>query len=177
MAERNLLADAARAVDNGPWPKSQPVSFLSKLTGGDDSEGVSRADAVADYVGGLPEGARFARLIADAGQDLETAERFNLLALHAMGAPRLTMNDVSLVENAIQTVRDHRQTFLAAAKEVEKRGETVDKDQVALIRDAYSHSIKSLGEAADLLADRIDRDLSETYAKPAASVARDSSGL
>jgi len=137
------------------------------MTGGGDGDRLTREDAVEAYVSHIgPEGARFEKLVADAGRNLADAERFNLMAMHAMGAPRLSMNDVALVEEAIQTLREHRLIVAGAARELENEGEPVDAVKVDEIRSAYAHAIKSLGETADLLADRIERDRSSTYAKP-----------
>lgn len=180
VAERDLLADAARAVENAPWPKPDTVSFLSRMTGGAGEDKLSRDDAVKIYVSKIgATGAPFERLVSDAGSNLAAADRFNLIALHAMGAPRLAMSDIARVEETIQTLREHRLIFADAARKLEKEGETVDGAKVEEIRNAYAHTIKSLGETADLLADRIERDRTSTYARPGGDVYRKnfSSGL
>lgn len=167
-AERDVLADAARDVADAPWPKPEPVSFVSRMTVGAIDDGFSRNDAAEMYASTLqPAGERFSRLESDAKSNLEAAERLLGVAESAVTAPRLSGNDVAIVEDAIQTLRENRQIYVSAARQIEKLGERVDDDRLDAIREAYNTAIRDLGEAADGLADRLDRDLSENYASPA----------
>lgn len=167
VAERDLLADAAEAVADAPWPKPEPVSFVSRITAGAIDDGFTKTDAAEVYASKLqPAGARFSVLEADAGANLKAADQLLNIAENAVTAPRLTGNDVAMVEDAIQALRENRQIYVNAAHQIEKLGETVDDDRLDAIREAYNHAIRDLGEAADALADRLDRDQSENYASP-----------
>ena len=172
VAERDMLADAARAVEAAPWPKPERVSLFARVNGGGKAS-VSRSDAIAAYVGDLqPAGARFARLEADARANLAAAERLNLAALQSAEAPRLAMNDVVLIEDAIRALRDHRDIYASAARELEKIGEPVDDERINMLRAEFRDAVKTLGDAADLLAERIKRDRSATFAGPDETTAR-----
>lgn len=165
-AERDMLADAALAVETAPWPKRDSVSFVS-LLGASDETRLSRAQAIAIYLDDLrPHGARFDRMAVDARANLQAADRLNQIAQNSVSSPRLSMNDVAAIEGAIKALRENRQTYVGAAKQLEKAGEVVDAQQMHAIRDAYKLAIKELGRTADALADQIERDRSETYATP-----------
>jgi len=165
-AERDMLADAALAVETAPWPKRDSVSFVSLLGTAGETR-LTRAQAIAIYLDDLqPGGARFAQLAVDARANLHAADRLNHIALNAVSSPRLSMSDVAAVEGAIKALRENRQIYVAAARQLEKVGEPVDARQMDAIRGAFKIAIKQLGQTADALADQIERDRFETYAGP-----------
>ncbi|MEZ5892382.1 MAG: hypothetical protein R3C58_04460 [Parvularculaceae bacterium] len=167
-SERDMLADAALAVETAPWPKPQTISLVSRITGAEGDDRVTRSDAVEIYVGALrPAGARFEQLSLDARANINAAARLEDAARNALTAPRLTMNDVVMVETAIQALRENRQIYFAAARQIEKSGEAVDGAALDGIREGYAVAIHDLGEAADAIADRIERDRTENFAAPA----------
>jgi len=175
-AERHNLAAAANAVEATPWPKPENVSFVTRITGG-GGDRVTRSEAVDIYVDSLqPAGARFQKLASDAWQNLAAADRLNLVALNAVNAPRLSMNDVVLIEGAIQTLRENRAIYSEATEDLEKAGEPVNDDECDAIHDAYASAIKALGQTADLLAERIENNRSETFAAPEGKSAKNFSG-
>ena len=178
VGERDALAAAADGVEAAPWPKPEPVSFISRIAGGSSGERVTRSDAIAAYVDALyvNEG-RLTKLLSDARNNLARAAELDELAQAAAFAPRLSVNDIAILESAIQTLREHRQIYAAAARELAKRGEYVDPSQIDAIRDAYQNAIRALGETADQLAERIENDRSETYAAPDRSIVTNYSGI
>ena len=166
-AERDMLADAARAVETAPWPQVEEVSFVSRLTGAAPDDRMTRGKAISLYLDELrPQGARFHQLADDAQNNLAAAERLLAAAESALSAARLTKTDVVMLEQAIQALRENRQIYLSAAKQLEKAGEPVDESQLDLIREAYAGAISELGRAADALADRIEKDRTENFAAP-----------
>ena len=166
-AQRDLLADVALAVETTPWPKQDSVSFVSRITGAADKSRLTRAQTISIYLDDLqPSGARFGQLAFDARANLNAAEHLNRVAQNAVTSPRLSMNDVSAVEGAIKALRENRQIYVAAARQLKKVGEPVDEAQMDAIRDAFKFSVKELGKTADTLADQIERDRSETFAGP-----------
>lgn len=165
-AERDMLADAALAVETTPWPNRTSVSFVSRIAGAADKTRLSRSETIEIYLDELDGGGRFDTLALDARANLSAAERLNRIALNAIASQRLSMNDVAAVEGAIKALRDNRQIYVAAAKQLEKAGDPVDETQMDAIRSAYKIAIKELGQTADALADQIERDRSETYAAP-----------
>jgi hypothetical protein len=178
-AEHDQLANAALAVETTPWPRPEAVSFVSRITGADDSERVTRSEATEIYVDALkPAGDRFSQLSLDARSNLLAAENLLRAADNALAAPRLTSGDVAVIESAIQALRENRQIYTSAARHIEKAGEPVDNDQLEILRDDYAAMIRSLGRSADALAERIDDDRNESYAAPAKpSVRRNLSGV
>ncbi len=168
VAQRDLLADAVRDVETAPWPRVEDVSFFSRITGAGDDDHMSRSKAVDIYIDDLqPQGARFYKLASDASANLAAADRLLVAADGALAAPRLSMNDVVMLESAIQALRENRQIYVSAAKQLEKAGEPVDEDRLEVIRDAYASAIRELGRSADALAEKIERDRTQNYAAPA----------
>lgn len=177
-SERNQLADAALAVETAPWPKPEAVSIVSRITGGESDDRVTRSDAVDAYLDALqPQGERFRTLALDARANLAAANRLELAAKNALSAPRLTMNDIAMVETAIQALRENRRIYFTAARAIEKAGETVDAGELDLLRDSYAAAIHDLGEAADAIAERIERDRTENYAAPGSRYRSNFSGI
>lgn len=162
-----MLAEAARSVEATPWPKHEQKSFLVRMTGGGDDDALSRTEAIRTYLErSAPEGARFARLVSEAWNNIAAAEQFNRTALQYVSAPRRTKSDIVIVENTIQTLRAHKQIFTIAVRELEKTDEFVSDDTSEAVRTAYARAVKSLGETADLLAASVANDHSETLASP-----------
>ena len=167
VAERDTLADAAKDVEAAPWPAPEPVSFVAMIAGASSEDRVSRSDAVETYVHALqPAGLRFQKLAVDAENNLTAAQRLARVAENAVYASRVTMNDVVTVEGAIQALRENRKIYTKAAHELEKLGEPVDEERIDAIRTAYLQAIRNLGETADALAERIEKDRTETIAAP-----------
>lgn len=178
VAERDMLADAALAVESAPWPRIDQVSFLSRLAGAENEVRVTRKDAIAIYLEDLgSNGAPFTRLAADARANLGAADQLLNAAGHSLTAQRINVNDVAVIEAAIQTLRTNRQIYISTARQIEKAGEPVDKMQLTAIRDAYAEAIRDLGETADALADRIEADHSATYAAPTRQPRNNLSGV
>lgn len=165
IVERDQLAEAARAVQTAPWPTPERISFLARVSGAGDKDRVTEKDAILAYVDALqPTGAPFRTLVTDALENLSAAQSFEAVALSAIAAPRVTMNDVAVIERAIQTLRQNREMYSRAVDELENRGVAVDEIQLGLIRDGYREEIKGLGDVADMMADRVARDKTKTYA-------------
>lgn len=163
--ERDQLAEAAQLVEKADWPAPEPAPMLSWITGGGGAR-VTKSDAVAFYVDRLPENGRFSALIADADAKLADAARFHQTALLTAEAPRVSARDVALVEECIRTLRDHRDIYAAAAHELEDAGDPVDDEAVDQMRRRFGDIVRALGDAADRLAERRDKDRSETFAAP-----------
>lgn len=167
VAERDLLAEAVEQVETAKWPEPQSAPMMSWITGGGDKDRVTKSDAVFHYISVLsPSGARFDALMADAERKLVDARMLHEAALYTAEAPRVSMNDVTLVERAIQTLRQHRDIYTSSAKEIEKAGEPVDPVEIDRLRQSFSEAIRDLSDAADQLADRHDDDRSSTFAAP-----------
>ncbi|MEO1253191.1 MAG: hypothetical protein AAFW81_12700 [Pseudomonadota bacterium] len=172
MAEHDLLADAARQVENVEWPKPEPASLMTMITGG-GGDRFTRDDAVNYYLNALGDApSRFQNLRADADATLEAAAQLRDVAYLTAGAARVSMNDVALVETAIQTLRDHREIYAAAARQLEDDGGLVANADIDALRDQFTGAIRALSAAADRLAERVETDRSSTLAAPSPSIAR-----
>lgn len=176
LAHREILAEAAAAVEKAPWPKSEPVSLLARMTGGGDR--ISRSDAIAYYMASLePAGARFSVLAGHARNNLDAAHALNDAALRALDAPRLSINDVVLIEGAMQALRAQGEIYTIAARQIAKAGESVDEARLEILREDYREAIKTLSVTADLAVERIAHDESATMAGPDETVRRNFSDL
>ncbi len=176
VAERDLLAEAARDVERAKWPAPEPAPILAWITG-DDKDRFTKSDAVASYVALLPVAGRFPALLADADRKLADAEQFHAIAVTAAAAPRVSTRDIALVEECIRTLREHRDIYAAAARELDDAGEPVDDEQVDIMRNRFSDIVRALSAAADELADRHAKDRSETFAAPGRVIAGAASEL
>ncbi len=176
VAERDLLAEAARDVETTKWRKPEPAPVLAWITGG-DGERFTKTDAVDSYVDLLPQTGRFPALLADADRKLADAARFHAIAVNAVSAPRVSLRDVAIVEECIRTLRDHRDIYAAAARSLEDAGEPVDDDEVDHMRGRFNDMVRALGAAADDLAKRRAKDRSATFAAPSRIVAGAASEL
>lgn len=162
-----MLANAAKAVEYAPWPKPQQASFIVRMTGVGGNDRVSRTDAVRTYLQALEASdGGFVRLEHDARSNLAAAERLDQVAREALRAPRHSMNDIAMIETAIQTLREHRHIYADVGKELKKRGFAVSDETMDALRDDFRMAVKTLGKTADVLADQIDEDRSSTYASP-----------
>lgn len=178
VVERDLLAEAASQVEVAQWPKPEPAPLFSWITGDRGDDRVSKSEAVAFYVDHLmPKQARFEALSNDVTGKLGQAGQLHRLAVETVDASRVSMGDIAILEQAIQTLREHRDIYVEAAKELDDNGEEIDAAEIKAIRLRFNDVIADLADAADLLADKIDNDLSSTYAAPAPSVANNLSDL
>lgn len=169
--ERDLLAEAARAVETAPWPQPEPAPIMSWITGGGEDR-VTKADAARLYAASLtPADARFETLLADGFAKVEAARLLKERAAETLHAPRVTASDIRVVEQSIQTLRQHRDIYAAAARRISEDGDAVDKERLADLRLAFADMIHRLGKAADALADRLDHDRAETFAAPQRAIA------
>lgn len=178
IAERDLLAEAAREVDKTVWPSPDGGSVFTWLTGGGGEDRFSKSDAVSFYVDMLsPADARFTSLMVDAQQKVAQAQRLNEIAVASLASSRVSMNDVVLVEDSIQALREQRDIFTAAARKLENDGEAVDDELVSEMRLSFLNVVRDLSDAADLLAERIDHDRSSVFAQPQRTITGSGSGL
>ncbi|MEM9495247.1 MAG: hypothetical protein AAGA09_04535 [Pseudomonadota bacterium] len=172
---RDALVAAARAVKQTPWPKPAKTSIASRIMGAGGGERLSHADAVSSYVEGIltsPGGGRFAVVRRDANLNLAAADVLASVADQALGATRLSSSDVAIVEGAIQALRENRKMVVSAARLLQKEGDMVDADELAMLRTNYQNKIRDLGRTADAIADEVARDRTETYAEPGQGAAK-----
>lgn len=170
--EREALKEAAAAVGETAWPKPETLSLGALLTGfisGDDDH-VSKDDAVKAYVKTLAAtDAPAQNLLKDAEHHLAAAQRLAEAADAAAASVRPVASDIAIVETAIGELREQRDIYLAALKTLEKAGEPAPADNADdVLKTSFNEAIKTIGAAADRLADRVDNDRSETLAQPAA---------
>ncbi|MEM8770592.1 MAG: hypothetical protein AAGD92_02975 [Pseudomonadota bacterium] len=169
VAERDLLAEAAEKVEVAQWPKPEPVPMMAWITG-NRGDRVTKSDAADFYLASLSGDDRFPTLVSDATDKLRAAHALEEVALSTAQASRVSMNDIALVESAIQSLREHRDIYLGVAKQLRNEGEPAPDAVIADIRAAFADVISHLSKAADALADRLEHDRSSTYAQPNKSI-------
>ena len=167
VAERDFLTQAVAEVKIAPWPKPQSVSFVTRIAGGGGEKRVTRSDAIDAYLIDIQNVSDpIRRLESDARANLSAAARLDHAAANALAASRLSMNDVALVEDAIMALREQGQIYTASAKALKKTGAPVSDATFDMLHDEYRATIKQLGKTADLLAEQIEHDRSQTFAAP-----------
>lgn len=166
-SERDYLTQAVANVKAAPWPKPQQVSFISRMTGGGGEDRVTRSDAVEAYVDDIQHAADpVQKLKNDASANLIAADRLQDAAINALASSRHAMNDVILVEEAIIALRENGQIYVAAAKFLKKSGVLTDDSTIDVLREEYRSAVRQLGETADILAEQLEHDQSQTFATP-----------
>lgn len=165
--ERDALVGAATAISETKWPQPRSASWAARLTGGSgDDLLVSQTDAVDAYLKslGAPPG-RQTIVFSDAARCLDAANALVDAASLAAEAIRPLMADVAVVEGAIGELRENRDIYLASLKELAHEGEEIDAVQLRALKAEFNEAIEAVGEAADLLAEKVSRDRTETVAR------------
>ena len=170
-AERDALKTAAADVADVNWPKPQAASMSERLTGivaGPKKERVTKKQAIEVYVAALetapdPQ----AVLIEHAETQLRAADVLIAAAEDAATATRPAMADVAIVEGAISELRQSKEIYLASLDLVAGDDPAVKNVKRGLKTD-FNRAIREIGAAADVLADRVARDRTETMAQPTA---------
>lgn len=166
--ERAQLARAAQEVSKTRWPKPEQESWRARLIGFEDSGAdVTSSDALDFYIAALrAESDRSERVLADAEQHLRAAAGLVRAAEAAADAVRPAMSDVSIVEGAIGDLRQTRDIYLASLKALARDGDTIDAERTRDLKHAFNDAIRDIGAAADVLADRVANDETNTLAGP-----------
>ncbi|MEZ5982000.1 MAG: hypothetical protein R3C54_06780 [Parvularculaceae bacterium] len=174
--EREALIDAASQVAKTKWPHPQNASwqarFISMSPGG---ERLSQSETINAYLNSLSsDQSKPEQVLADAQGHLAAASALARAANAAAGSIRPVKADVAIVEEAIGDLRDTRDIYVASLKSLAKHGEPVQTTNVRELKSEFDDAIRELGAAADLLADRVDGDQTETFAAPGPNVSRGS---
>ena len=165
-AERDVLAQAARAVEKTPWPKPEPVSLFSRMTGGGDDR-FTKADAVDFYLDVLPEGpAGITEVFTELQANIASARELDRAADTAIYSSRPSANDIATVETAIHALLENRKIFNATLQQLAKDQAGDYDTEIENADNEFKTVIQSLGSTADRLAERIEEDRSRAYAKP-----------
>ena len=165
--QRDVLATAAAAVADTPWQRPATRSLMGRLMGGARGS-ITSQEAVMGYATSLePAGARFSRLIGDAKQNLAAASMLVSVADNVIGAARPSMDDVAVIEDAIQIMRANKTIVSETSAYLVDDGEAVnDTELLASVLQEYSVAIRQLGKKADALADVASGPTLDNYAEP-----------
>lgn len=149
--ERAALREAAAEMAKAPWPKTTSSTLSERLAGtASDADEMSRDDAVDVYLRALAEkDDAQAALLADADRHVASARAFAAAAQEASQAPDPRLSDVSLVEDAISTLRETRAIYVASLKKLDG-----DEQEIDAVKSSFDDLIKSLGDVADDLAEK-----------------------
>lgn len=166
--EHEALKAAAKAVSQTPWTRPDEASLTERLTVGiAGGARFSEADAARQYLESL-SAPKISGLFADAGRQLGAAETLIEAADAATTAIRPAMSDVVVVETAISDLRQSRDIYLVALKELARGDAKIDPSEIKALKASFGAAIERLGAAADELAERVDDDETRTFAGPAA---------
>jgi len=166
--ERAILVEAARSAAWAPWPKPSSSSLAQMLAGAEEtSVKISRNDAIDAYVAAL-SGAEDPKavLLADAGRHLAAADALKRAAEAACESAAPKLSDVALIEESIADLRETRSIYAASLKEISSEKATIEE-----VKRQFDAALKSLGEAADLLAENAMKKRSDYLAKGAVTAA------
>ncbi len=158
--ERVALLAATRELERTPWPAVAETSLSSRMVNAmfgvkATADGMSRDEALDVYAMRLarqnyPTGA----LMRDANVTLRQARKVAESGRLAAAAIKPSSSDIAVLETAISNVRECREMYLAAMKELKKDGHTVAKQDQTELKEAFSQTIQDIGATADLVAER-----------------------
>lgn len=161
FSERQELVQAARELENTPWPEVTETSLanrmVSVLFGREDvSEGTSREEALEVYVASLTASPSSApsTLMRHADNTLRAARTVAERGRMAATAINPSADDIAVLEEAIGDVRASRDMYIAALKKLKSDGHIVPDGDVAELQAAFSQTIRDIGSTADLVAER-----------------------
>ncbi len=165
--QRDALRNAAADVEEVNWPQPASASLSERLSGifTASDERITRKDAVKAYLARLGATPQPAAALENDVEDQLAAARALVEATHeASRSVRPTMSDIGVVENVIAVLRQSQSIYLDAAAAV-----AVDEEAARALRRAikedFAAAIDAVGEAADLLADRVAADRTRTMAQ------------
>ncbi|GGD01493.1 hypothetical protein [Aquisalinus flavus] len=160
-SERQDLVQAARKLENTPWPEVTEASLanrmVSVLFGREDvAEGTSREDALEVYVASLSAAPSSApsTLMRHADNTLRAARTVAERGRLAATAINPSTDDIAVLEEAIGDVRASRDMYIAALKQLKSDGHMIPDGDVAELQAAFSQTIRDIGSTADLVAER-----------------------
>jgi hypothetical protein len=165
--ERDALVLAAAAIAETKWPQPQSASWAARLTGGgDDEDRISEDDAISAYVKalGAPPG-RQEIVFADAANHLTAANALVDAAETTAETIRPMAADIAVMEEAIGELRENRDIYVACLKTLAREGETVDSARLRALKADFNEAIEAVGDAADVLAEKVAKDRTETVAR------------
>lgn len=166
--EREALIEAAAAISETKWPEPDSMSWRARIAHIGEPR-VSKSDAARVYLASLEtEGDRYGKILADAAQHLRAAEGMTRAAANAASSVRPVMADISVVEEAIGDLRQARDIYVECLETLEEQGEPIGQQYVSDLKSQFDNAIRELGEAADILADRVAADQTKTFAAPSA---------
>ncbi|MEZ5919894.1 MAG: hypothetical protein R3C60_00945 [Parvularculaceae bacterium] len=147
--QQNAINSAAAALDSTPWRKPDQSSLADRLGGVDpDTDGFTRADAVASYLTSLKaEKDQQQAILFDAQKNIDAANELVRLAYEACDGPGPQIADVATIEAAISSMRETRAIYLATLKEID-----ADVSALDAVESSFDSTATRLGVAADLLA-------------------------
>lgn len=151
--ERSELALAAEAISARKWPRSDSAG-ISGMFG--ERGSVTEAESIAAYVDQLGQGpGRGVVVLKDAYVHIDAAYRLASATDRAASLTQPTDEDVRLVESAIGDLRGARDIYLATLRELEGEGDGVELRTEQSLKAAFNEAIREIGEAADVLSDRV----------------------
>ena len=156
-SERLALSEAAADLATTKWRAPDDAAGGWRIAGvfsADDAR-FTRDDAIAGYIDQLVEtSSPIEVLLADARINLDAATRLVRVAEMVSAALDPRMADVTVLEDAITALREQRSIYLAAMRRLETAAGADAKLARKSLKAAFEARIASLGEVADLLADR-----------------------
>ena len=165
--ERKALRVAAQDVTAVNWPKPTARSSFGFGFGASSGEvqKITKRDAVDAYAALLAEmGDPKDRLVEDAQTHLVAADILVRAVERTALFDEPEMSDVAVVEDAIGALREAKEVYIATLKVV------VDDEKMARfvgrgLKTDFLRAIRDVGDAADLLADKIADNRRQTLAE------------
>ena len=159
---------AAADLQRTNWPSRKRSSLIGRLIGrGPAAAGDTAALAGDAYYRTLQqEDAPLQRLLADADETLEKAERLTQVASLALERAQPNFSDVGVLESAIQQLQRSKSVYLTTTKRL--AGDAVERELTALsLRGRFDAAVSRMSHLADDYADAATgRSLFSASARP-----------
>lgn len=154
-SERIALNDAADDLAEHPWGETPDNGMISVLFGTVSDNAQERT--VKSYIASIEQRGEdpVAGVFADADLSLAHARRVVEAGRQAIDATSPVPSDIATLERAIGDARECRTIYVAALETLERRDWDVSRQDVLVIRDAFTQTIDDMGSTADLVAERV----------------------
>lgn len=155
FTQRVALHDAAEALSDHPWGESPETGMVSILFGTvTDNE---KERTVKDYIAAIQHRGEdpVTGVFADADMSLAYARQVVEAGRQTIDAISPRPGDIAVLETAIGDARECRSMYVAALETLDRRDSGVTREEITVIRDAFTQTIDDMSLTADLVANKV----------------------
>ena len=159
---RQSLQAEAKRITQPPWPTG-PRLRVSDFVLGDGITNTPNQTTVSLYLEQLEsrstqDNSALTILLQDAELQLRAATALRKIADDMSISSRLAPPDMSILEEAILSLRANKSVFVETLRALDEHGEPVTDNHIRSLRTAFTNAGQALGAKADTMSDRLAGD-------------------